>query len=173
MTLRLYDYKTRRQRDYMPSPLEQFLIEYVDAVGGLADEIEPQVYDVLLPDAATPQRIAFDPDALPEHPSAQLLTFGSALLDDLLARAQTRGQIGLAFLDDAHLQPHALAQRIARDLVVPETVTLRIENIRRCTSRIRSFGSRSLIWETKKSKRYIHWRSTAITIAKCAISTSF
>ncbi|MBI5030127.1 MAG: hypothetical protein HZB51_06335 [Chloroflexi bacterium] len=114
----------------MPDPLEQFLIEYVDAVGGLADEIEPQVYDVLMPDAATPQRIAFDPDALPEHPSAQLLTFGSALLDELLARAQQRGQIGLAFLDDAHLQPHALAQRITRDLVLPEAITLRIENIR-------------------------------------------
>ena len=114
----------------MPDPLEQFLIEYVDAVGGLADEIEPQVYDVLLPDANAPQRIAFDPDALPEHQSAQLLTFGSALLDDLLARAQQRGQIGLAFLDDAHLQPHALAQRVTRDLVLPEAITLRIENIR-------------------------------------------
>jgi len=116
----------------MPDPLEQFLIEYVDAVGGLADEIEPQVYDVLLPDANAPQRIVFDPDALPEHAhaSAQLLTFGSALLDDLLARAQQRGQIGLAFLDDAHLQPHALAQRITRDLVLPEAISLRIENIR-------------------------------------------
>lgn len=114
----------------MPDPLEQFLIEYVDAVGGLADEIEPQVYDVLLPDANAPQRIAFDPDALPEHPSAQLLTFGSALLDDLLARAQQRGQIGLAFLDDAHLSPHALAQRVTRDMVLPEAISLRIENIR-------------------------------------------
>ncbi|MBI5302120.1 MAG: hypothetical protein HY868_08290 [Chloroflexi bacterium] len=114
----------------MPDPLEQFLIEYVDAVGGLADEIEPQVYDVLTPEADKPLRVAFDPDALPEHPSAQLLTFGSALLDDLLTRAQTRGQIGLAFLDDAHLSPHALAQRVTRDLVLPAAITLRIENIR-------------------------------------------
>ncbi len=114
----------------MPDPLESFLIEYVDAVGGLADEIEPQVYDVLMPDAATPQRIAFDPDALPEHPSAQLLTFGSAFLDDLLARAQTRGQIGLAFLDDVHLAPHALAQRVTRDLVLPAAITLRVEHTR-------------------------------------------
>jgi hypothetical protein len=114
----------------MPDPLESFLIEYVDTIGGLADEIEPQVYDVLMPDAELPQRIAFDPDALPEHPSAQLLTFGSALLDDLLTRAQMRGQIGLAFLDDAHLSPHALAQRITRDLDLPDAITLRIENIR-------------------------------------------
>lgn len=123
----------------MPDPLEQFLLEYVDAIGGLADEVEPQVYDVLLPNVAdsalsawadTPQRFAFDPDALPEHPSAQLLTFGSAVLDDLLARAQARGRTGLAFLDDMHMAPHALAQRITRDLVLPDPVTLRIERIR-------------------------------------------
>ena len=116
----------------MPDPLENFLIEYVDAVGGLADEIEPQVYDVLMPDADTAQRIVFDPDSLPEHAqrSAQLLTFGSALLDDLLARAQQRGHIGLAFLDDVHLQPHALAQRITRDVILPDAITFRIENIR-------------------------------------------
>ena len=114
----------------MADPLETFLIEYVDAVGGLADEIEPQVYDVLMPDAETPQRIAFDPDALPEHPSAQLLTFGSALLDNLLERAKSRGRIGRAFLDDVHLTPHALSQRIARELVLPAPVTLRVETIR-------------------------------------------
>ena len=114
----------------MPDPLEQFLIEYVDAVGGLADAVEPQVYDVLMPDAATPQRIALDPDALPEHPSARLLTFGSALLDELLERAQTRGRSGWAFLDDVHLQPHALAQRVKRDVILPEQITLRVENTR-------------------------------------------
>lgn len=123
----------------MPDPLEQFLIDYVDAVGGLADEIEPQVFDVLMPDAGdpafsawaeTPQRIALDPDALPEHPSAQLLTFGSALLDELLARAKARGQIGLAFLDDVHLHPHTLAQRVARDLVLADPLTLQVENVR-------------------------------------------
>jgi hypothetical protein len=114
----------------MSDPLEQFLIEYVDAVGGLVDEIEPQVYDVLLPDVATPQRIVLTPDALPEHPSAQLLTFGSTLLDDLLARAHTRGQIGVAFLDDVHLTPHALAQRITRDIILPESITLRVESTR-------------------------------------------
>jgi hypothetical protein len=114
----------------MSDPLENFLIEYVDAVGGLADEIEPQVYDVLLPDADAPQRIAFDPDALPEHPSAQLFTFGSTLLDDLLTRAQQRGQIGWAFLDDVHLHPHALAQRITREVILPEAITLHVENTR-------------------------------------------
>lgn len=114
----------------MADPLEQFLLEYVDAVGGLVEEIEPQVYDVLLPSAATPQRIVLDPDALPEHPSAQLLTFGSTLFDDWLAHARARGQSGVVFLDDVHLTPHALAQRIAREITLPEQVTLSIENTR-------------------------------------------
>jgi hypothetical protein len=114
----------------MPDPLEQFLLEYVDAAGGLADAIEPQVYDVLLPNADTPLRVAFDPDALPEHASAQLLTFGSALLDDWLEQAQARGRVGLAYLDDLHLTPHALDQRVRRELVLPEGLALQIETMR-------------------------------------------
>jgi len=43
----------------MSDPLEQFLTEYVDAAGGIADEVEPQVYDVLLPEGARPLRVAF------------------------------------------------------------------------------------------------------------------
>src|SRR5437867_1368864 len=114
----------------MPDPLETFLIEYADAVGGLADQIEPQVYDVLLPDADQSQRIAFDPDALPEHPSAQLLSFGSTLLDAWLLQAHARGRVAIAYLDDVHLHPHALEQRVRRDLVLPDALTLEIQTMR-------------------------------------------
>jgi hypothetical protein len=31
------------------SPLEEFVRDYVDVTGGVVEEIEPQVYDVLLP----------------------------------------------------------------------------------------------------------------------------
>src|SRR6266536_2926076 len=53
------------------SVLEQFLREYVDVAGGLWDEPEPQVYDVLWPDAEAPQRLTVDPEALAEHPEEQ------------------------------------------------------------------------------------------------------
>ena len=36
------------------SPLESFLRRYVETAGGEWDEIEPQVYDILLPDRASP-----------------------------------------------------------------------------------------------------------------------
>ena len=114
----------------MADPLEEFLIEYVDTVGGLADEIEPQVYDVLMPDANAPMRVAFDPDALPEHPSAQLLTFGSPLLDELLEKAQSRGRIGFTYLDDVHVTPHALIERVRRELILPDGVTLQLASMR-------------------------------------------
>ncbi len=124
----------------MSDPLEHFLLEYVDAVGGLTDAIEPQVYDVLLPDTDKPQRVAFDPDALPEHPSAQLLTFGSALLDELLEKAHARGRVGFAYLDDLHLTPHSLDQRVRRDLSLPEGLALQIESTRPL------YVSHSLFW---------------------------
>jgi hypothetical protein len=119
-----------RPKDNMPDPLEQFLLEYVDAVGGLADEIEPQVYDLLLPAVDQPMRLAFDPEALPEHPSAQLVTFGSALLDQILVEAQTRGRVALVYLDDVHLTPHGLDQRVRRDLVLPPHANLSVETVR-------------------------------------------
>lgn len=55
------------------SPLEAFVRTYLETAGGAWEEVEPQVYDVLLPDTAAtsgPQRITFDPEALPEHPGA-------------------------------------------------------------------------------------------------------
>jgi hypothetical protein len=114
----------------MSDPLEKFLVEYVDASGGLTEEIEPQVYDLLLPDSDQPLRVTFDPDALPEHPAAQLVTFGSALLEQLLAQAQARGRIALVYLDDVHLMPHALDQRVRRDLTLPSGTNLLIESAR-------------------------------------------
>ncbi|MSP13821.1 MAG: hypothetical protein EXR62_12805 [Chloroflexi bacterium] len=111
------------------SPLEEFLFTYVETAGGLWEEIEPQVYDVLLPDAGQPLRLAFDPEALPEHPGAQLLTFGNPLLDQMLEKAQARGLAALAFLGDVHLAPYGLEQQVQRDLTLPEGWALQVESV--------------------------------------------
>jgi hypothetical protein len=117
-------------------PLEEFLTEYVDSAGGITEEVEPQVYDVLLPDAGIlpdagrTLRVAFDPEALPEHPHAQLVTFGSALLDELLGQAQAHGRLALAYLDDVHLTPHGLEQRVRRDFILPTGASLEIQTAR-------------------------------------------
>jgi hypothetical protein len=114
----------------MLDPLEQFLIEYVDAAGGLAEEVESQVYDVLLPDEDRPWRVTFDPEALPEHPSAQLVTFGSRLLDQLLEAAQAQGRVSVAYLDDLHVMPHTLEPRVQRELTLPPGTNIQIETAR-------------------------------------------
>src|SRR4051794_24860358 len=66
------------------SPLEEFLRDYAEVTGGVWDEVEPQVYDVLLPSSGGSEealRVAFDPEAIPEHPGAQLASYGTPLID--------------------------------------------------------------------------------------------
>src|SRR5260370_30733105 len=82
-----------RSAEASRSPLEGFLRDYVETIGGDWDEVEPQVYDLLLPSQqdASPldvagrgmMRVAFDPEAIPEHPGAQLARFGTPLLGGL------------------------------------------------------------------------------------------
>jgi len=122
------------------SPLEQFVRDYVDVTGGVWDEIEPQVYDVIVPtaedarsSAAEPAliRLTFDPEALPEHPRAQLASFGTPLIDRLLQESLQRGRCVELYRLDLNLQPHQLSGRIGRAVQLSEADAAR----RRGTSR--------------------------------------
>jgi hypothetical protein len=118
-----------------PSPLERFVRDYVEATDGVWDEIEPQVYDVLLPagpggDEGGVVRIAFDPEALPEHPGAQLASYGTPLVDRLLADAVTRGQYARLYVVGLNLAPHDLAGLVRRPLTLPSDSTLKLERAR-------------------------------------------
>ena len=98
------------------SPLEDFIRDYVETVGGAWDEVEPQVYDVLLPlDGSTAAlgadprgvlRVAFDPEALPEHPGAQLASFGTPFIDRLLNDAMRRGRFAQLYVVGLNLLPY-------------------------------------------------------------------
>jgi len=112
------------------SPLEQFFLDYVDTIGGIADEVEPQVYDVLWPDGEEPQRMAFDSEALPEHPEAALLTFGQPLLDAMLADAQQHGQVARACMNNVHLEPYGIETQVKRDLTLPSDGVLEVQQVR-------------------------------------------
>jgi hypothetical protein len=94
------------------SPLEQFVRDYVEARGGAWDEVEPQVYDLIVEDEVL--RVAFDPEALPEHPQAQLASFGSPLIDRMLADAQRRGRFVRLHAIGLNLLPHDLQARLRR-----------------------------------------------------------
>lgn len=117
------------------SPLESFLLEYVDTVGGAWQAVEPQVYDVMLPpDAAgrldLPQpgemiRIAFDPEAVAEHPAAHLMAFGNPVLDRAFEHAQELGRSGRVYVSGFNLSPHDLPSALRRGLQVTAGVQLR------------------------------------------------
>jgi hypothetical protein len=130
-----------------PSPLEVFLREYLDKTGGVWDEVEPQVYDVMLPAGtelpagrdgdSSVVRLTFDPEALPEHPSAQLASFGTPLVDRLLQDAVQRGRAGRFYLVGLNLQPHDLTARLRRSLhvtpatgLIPEPIDIEVERVR-------------------------------------------
>lgn len=123
-----------------PSTLEQFVRDYVEVTGGVWDEIEPQVYDLLLPaggeaaptgpgDAEVP-RITFDPEALAEHPRAQLASFGTPLVNRLLDDAVERGRNARFYLLGLNLAPHQLAARAARSLTLAEGLRMTVERVR-------------------------------------------
>jgi hypothetical protein len=118
-----------------PSPLEAFLRDYLETVGGAWDEVEPEVYDVLLPpevgaDGANVVRLTFAPEALPEHPGSQLASFGTPLIDRLLGDAVRRGRSALFYLVGLNLAPHNLAGRLRAGLQLAAPLELRVERVR-------------------------------------------
>jgi hypothetical protein len=116
------------------SPLESFLRDYVETVGGVWDEIEPQVYDLLLPAGTAGEpgmlRVAFDPEALPEHPGAQLASFGTPLVDRLLDDAARRGRFAQFYVVGLNLAPHDLPGRARRALTLTAGLRLHVERVR-------------------------------------------
>ena len=114
------------------SPLQTFLYRYVEASGGVWEDVEPGVIDVLLADADKPERLTFDSDALAEHPGAQFFTFGSAALDDLLARAVAQGKTAEVYATSARLPSQGEAywrQRIEREFTRPERAAFHLRRI--------------------------------------------
>ena len=71
-------------------------------------------------------RIAFDPEAIPEHPGAQLASFGTPLIDRLLADAVERGRPRGLYLVGLNLSPHGLDDRLRRAVTLPQGFGLEV-----------------------------------------------
>ncbi len=119
------------------TPLEEFVRDYVETIGGAWDEVEPQVYDLLLPKTASDQhwegeelRIAFDPEALVEHPGSQLASYGTPLVEGLLADAVERGRFAELFFLGLNLNPHNLPGRVRKSLTLADNVDFQVQRIR-------------------------------------------
>ncbi len=114
------------------SPLESFLRDYAEVAGGLWDEVEPQVYDLMLPANGDAEvvRVAFDPEAVPENPGAQLASFGTPLIDRLLGDAVARGRAAALYLVGPSPSPQGLAGPIRRALGLSDGLTLQLGRAR-------------------------------------------
>ena len=119
----------------MTSPLEEFLLEYVEAIGGVWEALEPQVYAALLPSEVEQTigltstdgvlRFTLDPEAVPDYPTAQLMAFGNPLLDRIFEQAQQLGQIAQVYLSGLTWSLHDLPALVRRSLQVPAGVEVR------------------------------------------------
>ncbi|MFV2069427.1 MAG: hypothetical protein ACC645_20885, partial [Pirellulales bacterium] len=119
-------------------PLEAFVRDYMDVTGGLWDEVEPQVYDLLLPagalvDGAADRdvvRVAFDPEAVQEHPGSQLAGFGTPLVDQMLKDAARLGRFARAYIGELNLAPQNLLAKVLRALTLADGLKLEMESVR-------------------------------------------
>jgi hypothetical protein len=116
-------------------PLEAFLRDYAEITGGVWDEVEPQVYDLMLPGgsaAGEPEmvRLVFDPEAIPEHPGAQLASYGTPLIDQLLADAVNRGRHLDVYRVGLNVPVQGMEDRLRRAVTLPAGYALKVERAR-------------------------------------------
>lgn len=146
--------------------IEGFLRDYVESVGGMWDEVEPQVYDLLLPPEGWPReglidgsaavlRVTFDPEALGEHPSAELASYGSPLVDRLLGDAQRRGRVGRGYCLGVNVGCHDLAGRLRRSVDLREGLELRLESARTLNFRQAVFWFRATLVSDRKEQQLL------------------
>src|SRR5258708_513820 len=124
---------TDREGPRSVSPLEGFLREYLETVGGAWDEVESEVYDVLLPAEVAGggmPRLTLAPAAPPQHPRAALASSGTPLIDRLLGDAVARGRSALFYLVGLNLAPHTLAGKVRSAFELSEPLEMRVERVR-------------------------------------------
>ncbi len=110
-----------------PWTLERFVCALLEHAGGAAEEVEPGVRDALgagsapWPRPGEVGRMVFDPEALPEHPDAAPVFFGSPRADDFLEAGKALAPAARAWRADLHPAVHDLKARVRRALSAPET----------------------------------------------------
>jgi hypothetical protein len=98
--------------------VEAFAVAALDRLGGAAEQDAPGLYTVLWPAPASAdveaRRLAFDPEALEDAPDAELVTFASPALDQLVGLATASGRVARAFLNAPVTTSRATSERLAR-----------------------------------------------------------
>ena len=149
-----------------PLTVEAFLKDYVESAGGMWDEVEPQVYDLLLPPEGarriglvegheTVTRVTFDPEALVEHPSAQLAGYGAPLVDRLLADAHRRGRAARGYCVGLNPASHDLEGRLRRHLDLRGGLDLQLQSSRALNFRYAVFWFQATLVSDRKEQQLV------------------
>ena len=98
--------------------LDAFTLTALDLLGGAAEQRSAGLYTVLWPVSGAghleTRQLAFDPDLLDEQPASELVTFGSAALEELVLRATASGRVAEAFLNAPIGHSRTIADRLLR-----------------------------------------------------------
>lgn len=100
----------------LPGDLEAFTLTALDLLGGAAEERTAGLYTALWPVSGAghleTRQLAFDPDLIDEQPDAEMVTFGSPVLEELVLRATASGRVAQAFLNAAVSPSRAIVDRL-------------------------------------------------------------
>jgi hypothetical protein len=101
-----------------PATVEQFTVAALERLGGAVEEQAPGLFTALWPvpgktDVATRQ-LAFDPEVLDEAPAAELVTFASPTLEEIVRLAAASGRVARAFLNAVVPPSRRTAELLAR-----------------------------------------------------------
>ena len=101
--------------------LRQFATTLFESVGGLVEEVEADLIEVLLPENLEGRfgsdfLIALHPEIVGEVDGSELLTYGSPLLDDLVTFASEQGTVSRVYLSGVNLDTSNLEQNLKRGL---------------------------------------------------------
>jgi hypothetical protein len=101
-----------------PATVEQFTVAALERLGGAVEEQAPGLFTALWPvpgktDVETRQ-LAFDPEVLDEAPAAELVTFASPTLEEIVRLAAASGRVARGFLRAVVPPSRRTAELLAR-----------------------------------------------------------
>lgn len=101
-----------------PGGIEAFFVTAIECLGGAVEKRADGLYTVLWPADATAEietrQLAFDPEVIEEAPGAELVTFASPTLEQIVQRATASGRVARAFLNVTPSASPGAAARLGR-----------------------------------------------------------
>lgn len=100
-----------------PGGIEAFTLAAIERLGGAVEKQADGLYTFLWPAGGTGElethQLAFDPEVIDEEPGAELVTFASPTLEQIVQLATASGRVARAFLNAIPSASRGTAERLA------------------------------------------------------------